>query len=630
VHPAGVLDSIHGMTSAPGNGVTHVKNPESEVHPRQIGDYALIGDTSTAALVGREGSIDWFCAPRFDSAACFARLLGNTSNGRWLICPQGRPAGISRSYRGDTLILETEFQTTQGRVRLVDFMLPEARTPRIIRVVEGLSGRVPMELELIVRFDYGRRIPWVRRTGRGLEFVAGPDTLRLRSAIDLQARAFTHSGAFEVSRGEKVPFVLTWSPSFEHAPGFTDPLPALEKTERWWSDWSGKCTYSGPWHEAVVRSLIVLKALIYRQSGGIVAAPTTSLPESIGGARNWDYRYCWLRDATFSFYALVLNGYTAEARAWRDWLLRAIAGQTEKMQIMYGPAGEARLTEYELPWLEGFASSRPVRVGNAAAEQHQLDVYGEIMDAMFLAGRVGVPKNPTAWGLQRHLMESLAGSWNEPDEGIWEVRGPRRQFTHSKVMAWVAVDRAIRSVERFGLPGPTDKWKRLRAEIHHDVLENGYSARRRAFTWYYGSSELDASLLMIPLVGFLPPSDPRVMSTLAVIERELVADGFVRRYRADKASSVDGLQGGEGAFLPCTFWYADNLMLQGRRREARTLFARLLSLRNDVGLLSEEYDPKRRIMLGNFPQAFTHVSLINTALNLAKTEGPAHHRRSGD
>lgn len=595
-----------------------------------ISDYALIGDTATAALVGRDGSIDWFCTPRFDSAACFAKLLGDSANGRWMICPRSPSMSVSRSYRGDTLVLETEFTTAEGRVRLVDFMVPEARTPRIVRIVEGIDGRVPVHFELIVRFDYGRRVPWVHRTTKDLVFVAGPDALRLRFAVDIEARDFTHGGEFEVLPGDRIPFVLTWHPSYEHPPGSVDALAGLEETERWWGDWSSGCTYSGPWRDAVVRSLIVLKALTYHQSGGIVAAPTTSLPESIGGVRNWDYRYCWLRDATFSLYALMLNGYTSEARAWRDWLLRAIAGQSDTMQIMYGPAGEARLAEYEVPWLDGFAGSKPVRVGNAAAEQRQLDVYGEVMDAMYLAAREGVPENPTAWGLQKNLMESLERGWKEPDEGIWEVRGARRQFTHSKVMTWVAVDRAIRSTERFGLDGPLDRWKRLRDHIHREVLEKGYDPVRETFTWYYGAPDLDAALLMVPLVGFLPASDPRVVGTLAAVERQLMVDGFLSRYGSEETSHVDGLPAGEGVFLPCTFWYADNLVLQGRTEEARALFERLLSLRNDVGLLSEEYDPKQGIMLGNFPQAFTHVSLINTALNLTKATGPAHHRRSAD
>ncbi len=596
----------------------------------RVEDYALIGDTSTAGLVGRDGSIDWFCAPRFDSSACFSSLLGTDKNGHWSIRPKGSDWKVSRSYRGETLILETEFKTAEGRVRVIDFMSPETRWPRLTRIVEGLSGRVPMSLELIVRFEYGSRVPWVHRVGGGLEFVAGPDALRLDFAVDIAPRGFTHGAEFSVGEGQKIPFVLSWHPSQERRAPRADALEALRRTEEWWSEWSGRCSHTGTWREPVVRSLIVLKALTYRRTGGLVAAPTTSLPENMGGKRNWDYRYCWLRDATFSLYALMMNGYVTEARSWRDWLLRAIAGQPELMQIMYGPAGERRITEFEVPWLDGFGGSKPVRVGNKAAEQFQLDVFGEVMDAMYLARRSGVPANRTAWGLQKHLMSAFEHRWKEPDEGIWEVRGPRRHFTHSKMMAWVAVDRAVRSVERVGLEGPLEEWKRLREEIHREVCEKGYDPDRGAFTWFYGSSALDAALLMMPLVGFLPATDPRVTGTVEAIQRELLADGFVKRYQAEVNSHVDGLEGGEGAFLPCTFWLADNLVLQGRVKEAKELFQCLLAIRNDVGLLSEEYDPENKTMLGNFPQAFTHVSLINTALNLTSTMGPAHHRRSAE
>ncbi len=596
----------------------------------RIEDYALIGDTTTAALVGRDGSIDWFCAPRFDSGACFAALLGTNDNGHWSIGPRGTARRTTRRYRGETLILETEFETAEGRVRLIDFMPPASRSPRIVRIVEGMSGRVPMRMELIVRFDYGSRIPWVRRLGKSLEFVAGPDALRLDFAVDISARGLTHQAEFEIVEGQRIPFVLGRHASHERAAQRIDTDKALEQAETWWSEWSGRCEYRGEWREAVIRSLIVLKALTHRATGGIVAAPTTSLPEAIGGGRNWDYRYCWIRDATFSLYALLMNGYRAEAQSWRDWLLRAIAGQPELLQIMYGPAGESRMTEMELPWLVGFRGSRPVRVGNAAALQYQLDVYGEIMDAMYLDARSGLRPNPTAWGLQKQLLGALEDRWKEPDEGIWEVRGPRRHFTHSKVMAWVAVDRAVRSVERMGMQGPIDKWKRLRDEIHAEVCEKGFDPRRGAFTWYYGSSLLDAALLMMPLVGFLPATDPRVVGTVEAVRRELSANGLVKRYQTTADNHVDGLEGEEGAFLPCTFWLADNLILQGRTDEARTLFERLLGLRNDVGLLSEEYDLGNGTMLGNFPQAFTHVSLVNTALNLTSAAGPAHHRPSPD
>ncbi len=595
---------------------------------RRIEDYALIGDTNTTALVNRNGSIDWFCAPRFDSPACFAALLGNHENGHWSIAPAGGIKSVARRYRGETLVLETEFSTESGTARVIDFMPPEERSPRIVRVVEGVKGCVPMRMELAVRFDYGVRVPWVHRVGNGIEFTAGPDALRLDHEVEVVPRELTHQADFPVREGERIPFALCWHPSHVRRPPRIDAIDFLERAERWWTGWSRTCRVAGEWREPVVRSLIVLKALTYHPTGGIIAAPTTSLPESMGGVRNWDYRFCWLRDATFSLYALMLNGYLAEARSWRDWLLRAIAGQPELMQIMYGPAGETRLTEFELPWLAGFEGSRPVRVGNQAATQSQLDVYGEVMDSMYLAARSGVPPNPTAWGLQRHLMRALGERWKEPDEGIWEVRGPRRQFTHSKVMAWLAVDRAVRSVEVLGLKGPVGEWKRLRAEIHREVCEEGYDPDLGAFTWYYGSKSLDAALLRIPLVGFLPPTDPRVVSTVAAIQRGLSTDGFVRRYHPEGNSFVDGLSGNEGAFLPCTFWLADNLILQGRKREALTLFRQLLRIRNDVGLLAEEYDPQTKSLLGNFPQAFTHVSLVNTALNLSSATGPAHRRRA--
>jgi GH15 family glucan-1,4-alpha-glucosidase len=602
----------------------------TSISVRRLEDYALIGDTASAALVGRHGSIDWFCAPRFDSAACFASLLGTDENGHWSIRPRGDQWKASRRYRPETLILETEFHGPNGHVRLIDFMAPETRWPHIVRIVEGLSGRVPMSMELIVRFEYGSRVPWVHRIGKGLEFVAGPDALRLDFGADLTPRGLTHAAEFDVAEGQTIPFILSWHPSYERRAPRKDPAETLRQTERWWTEWAGRCDCSDEWREPVVRSAIVLKALTDRSTGGIVAAPTTSLPESIGGRRNWDYRYCWLRDATFTVYALMMNGYVAEARSWRNWLLRAIAGQPELMQIMYGSAGETRITEFELPWLPGFRGSAPVRVGNKAAEQFQLDVYGEVMDTMYLSARSGVPSDPIAWGFQKHLMAALEHRWKEPDEGIWEVRGPRRHFTHSKIMAWVAADRAVRSVERFGLEGPVDTWKQLREEIHREVCEHGYDPNRGAFTWFYGSPALDAALLMIPLVGFLPATDPRVIGTVEAVRQELVFDGFVRRYHAEANSHVDGLEGGEGAFLPCTFWLADNLVLQGRGREAKELFERLLGIRNDVGLLSEEYDPENKTMLGNFPQAFTHVSLINTARNLTSTAGPAHHRRSTD
>lgn len=594
----------------------------------RIEDYALIGDTRTAALVSKTGSIDWFCAPRFDSGACFAALLGTTGNGHWSISPIRADAAITRRYIGDTLVLQTDFRGADGHARVIDFMPPDTKRPRIVRIVEGVSGQMPMNMELAVRFDYGSRVPWVRRIEQTLQVVAGPDALRFDFDVPITPRGLTHAADFTLKRGQKAHFVLSWHPSHERRPPPIHADTALTQTLDWWTDWAARCTYSGQWRPAVVRSLIVLKALTYRPTGGLIAAPTTSLPEAVGGVRNWDYRYCWLRDATFSLYALMLGGYTAEAASWRDWLLRAIAGQPELMHILYGPAGESRLPELELPWLDGFRQSRPVRIGNGAAEQFQLDTYGEIMDAMYLAGRAGVRRNPTAWGLQKHLLGFLEQRWTEPDEGIWEVRGPRRHFTHSKVMAWVAMDRAVRSVQLLGLNGPAERWMDLRDRIHREVCEKGFNDRRGAFTWYYGSESLDAALLMIPLVGFLPPDDPRVRSMVAAIERDLLVDGFVKRYEAEASAPVDGLPPGEGAFLPCTFWLADNLVLQGRMREAKAVFRRLLDIRNDVGLLSEEYDPVARTMLGNFPQAFSHVSLINTATNLSAGEGPARLRRS--
>lgn len=614
------------QATEPGDG-TGLKEVATAVANR-IEDYALIGDTRTAALVSKTGSIDWFCAPRFDSGACFAALLGTTGNGHWSISPIRTDATITRRYIGDTLVLQTDFRGADGHTRLLDFMPPDTKRPRIVRIVEGVSGQMPMSMELAVRFDYGSRVPWVRRIEQTLQLVAGPDALRFDFDVPITPRGLTHAADFTLRRGQKAHFVLSWHPSHERRPPPIHADEALIRTLDWWTDWAARCTYSGRWRPAVVRSLIVLKALTYRPTGGLIAAPTTSLPEAFGGVRNWDYRYCWLRDATFSLYALMLGGYTAEAVSWRDWLLRAIAGQPELMHILYGPAGESRLPELELPWLEGFRQSRPVRIGNEAAEQFQLDTYGEIMDAMYLAGRAGVRRNPTAWGLQKHLLRFLEQRWTEPDEGIWEVRGPRRHFTHSKVMAWVAMDRAVRSVQLLGLNGPAERWMELRDRIHREVCEKGFNDRRGAFTWYYGSKSLDAALLMIPLVGFLPPDDPRVRSTVAAIERDLRLDGFVRRYEPEVSAPVDGLPPGEGAFLPCTFWLADNLVLQGRMREAKAIFQRLLDIRNDVGLLSEEYDPVARTMLGNFPQAFSHVSLINTATNLSAREGPARLRHS--
>jgi GH15 family glucan-1,4-alpha-glucosidase len=593
--------------------------------PLRIEDYALIGDTQTAALVGRNGSIDWLCLPQFDSGACFAALLGDRQNGHWQIRPTDDTYETSRRYRPDTLVLETDFHTAGGDVRLIDFMPPRSAEPDLIRIIEGVRGTVRVQMELIVRFDYGWVVPWVKRVAGHWRAIAGPDALSLHTTADMYGLDLTTRAEFTVHEGERVPFLLMWHPSHHPSPPPFDPVQALDETTSWWHDWSARCSYTGPWREQVMRSLITLKALTFEPTGGLVAAPTTSLPEEIGGVRNWDYRYCWLRDATFTLYAMIVNGYTDEAAAWRNWLVRAVAGDPSTLHIMYGMKGERRLPELELPWLGGYEGSRPVRIGNAAVNQLQLDVYGEVMDTLHAARRNGIPLDADAWALETAMLRHLATRWREPDEGIWEVRGPRRHFTHSKVMAWVAFDRAVRAVELFGAEGPVDEWRELRTRIHAEVCRDGYDAERNTFTQSYGAPELDASLLMIPLVGFLPATDPRVRGTVAAVERELMVDGFVRRYQPDP--TVDGLPGGEGAFLACTFWLADNYELQGRHDEARELFERLLGLCNDVGLLAEEYDPLHQRQLGNFPQALSHVMLINTAHNLARRAGPAEQRR---
>jgi GH15 family glucan-1,4-alpha-glucosidase len=592
----------------------------------RIEDYALIGDTQTAALVGRDGSIDWLCVPRFDSPACFAALLGNHGHGRWVIAPSGEPRSVTHRYRAGTLILETTFETAGGSVRVVDLMPPRARTPKVIRMVEGVEGRLPMRMELAVRFDYGSAIPWVRRTGDGLVAVAGPNALCLTTPVETRGEDFTTVADFTVRQGDRVPFVLAWSPSHLDVPPPIDPFRTVDETETWWRDWSGSCSYEGEWTEAVKTSLVVLKALTYAPTGGIIAAPTTSLPEQLGGVRNWDYRYSWLRDATFTLYALSIAGYKEEAIAWRDWLIRAVAGSPSQTQIMYGLAGERLLPEVVLEHLPGYEESRPVRIGNAAHNQFQLDVYGEVMDALHLTRAHGIHPEEHAWAVQLELMNFLESNWHKPDDGIWEVRGPRRHFTHSKVMAWVAADRAVKDVERFGMIGPGDRWRRLRDEIHAEVLEKGFDAEKNAFVQYYGSHRLDGSLLMMPLVGFLSVFDARIQGTVEAIQRELLVDGLVLRYVPEDPDGIDALPGAEGAFLPCSFWLVDNLALMNRRREARTLFERLLQLRNDVGLLAEEYDPDMKRLLGNFPQAFTHVGLINSARNLSRQGGPAQHR----
>ncbi|HYH98069.1 glycoside hydrolase family 15 protein [Hyalangium sp.] len=586
--------------------------------------YALIGDTYSAALVGTDGSIDWLCWPRFDSDACFAALLGDERHGRWHIAPTAPVLSVRRRYRPGTLVLETDFETAEGAVRLIDFMPPRNHAPDVVRIVQGLRGRVPMRMEASLRFGYGDRTPWLRTTSCGVSAKAGPDATLLSTRLPLRVADGCVSSDFTVAENERHSLVLTWFPSHERQPRSVDAFSALEETCSWWRAWSERCTYEGPWREEVLRSLITLKALTYSPTGGIVAAPTTSLPEHLGGVRNWDYRYCWLRDATLTLLTLLQAGYTEEAHSWRDWLLRAVAGEPDELQIMYGVAGERRLVELELPWLPGYAGSLPVRIGNGAVQQLQLDVFGEVMDCLHQARRAGVPSDEEVWDLQRHLLHYIERCWEQPDEGLWEVRGGRQQFTHSKIMAWVAVDRAVKSAEAYGLEGPLDAWRALRARIHAQVCEQGFDAKRNAFVQAYGSRELDASLLMIPVVGFLPPEDPRVRGTVEAIQRELCHGGLVRRY--DTRHTQDGLPPGEGVFLACSFWLVDNLALMGRREEARELFERLLGLCNDVGLLSEQYDVERRRLVGNFPQAFSHLALITTAENLSRTGGPGQRR----
>ncbi len=595
-----------------------------------IEDYALIGDTQTAGLVSRGGSFDWLCLPRFDSGACFAALLGEVSHGHWLLAPAGHVRAIRRRYRPGTLVLETEMDAGGGTVRLVDLMPPRGVEPRrgencdVVRVVEGVSGRVAMRMHLVVRFDYGRVVPWVTSDHDTTAMVAGPDALTLTTPVATRGEDLSTVAEFTVSEGQRVPFVLTWYPSHQPPPPPIDGLAAIDASTEWWRAWSRRITYRGEWREAVERSLITLKALTYAPTGGIVAAPTTSLPEALGGPRNWDYRYSWLRDATFTLAALVHAGFLEEAVAWRDWLLRAVAGDPSQLQILYGLAGERRLPELELSWLPGYEDSRPVRVGNAAGDQLQLDVYGEVLDALYYARRAGMAPKEQAWDLQRVLLDYLESMWDEPDHGIWEVRGPRQPFTHSRVMAWVAFDRAVKAVEQHGLEGPVQRWRGLRDQIHQEVMRKGYDAERNTFTQYYGSKELDASLLLIPQVGFLPPSHPRVRGTVEAVERELVDDPFVLRYNT--GATQDGLPPGEGAFLLCSFWFVDALAMTGRQQRARHLFEQLLTFRNDVGLLAEECDPSTQRQLGNFPQAFSHIGLINSACNVSTATSPACER----
>jgi GH15 family glucan-1,4-alpha-glucosidase len=581
----------------------------------RIEDYALIGDTQTAALVGIDGSIDWLCLPRFDSGACFAALLGTPENGRWLIAPKRARRATRRSYRNASLILVTEWEVKGGTVRVTDFMPPRADMPNMVRLVEGVSGSVDMKTELVLRFDYGRLVPWVRRVGGDLCAVSGPDAVCLRSTVAVHGEGLKTEGEFTIKEGETVSFVLTWHPSHQEPHEPPHAGGALERTLTWWRDWCSRLRYQGAWAEEVLQSLVVLKAMTFGPTGGIVAAPTTSLPEEIGGVRNWDYRYCWVRDAAFTLWALHVGGYTDEGRAFVDWLLRAAGGDPANLQVLYGPAGESRLPEFEVDWLPGYEDSKPVRIGNAAATQFQLDVYGEVLDTLHLARQFGVGTlDDEAWALARHLVDFVVDHWQEPDEGIWEVRGPRRHFTHSKVMAWVALDRAVRAIEKFGREGPLEKWREVRQQIHDDVIKKGFDAKRNTFTQYYGSKELDASLLMIPLVHFLPATDARMRGTVDAIKKELMVDGFVMRYPTQKTD--DGLPPGEGSFLACTFWLIDNLALTGQLEEATEIFERMLALRNDVGLLAEEYDTRLGRLVGNFPQAFTHVGLVNSAYNL--------------
>ncbi|MEV4641335.1 glycoside hydrolase family 15 protein [Actinoplanes sp. NPDC049548] len=593
----------------------------------RIEDYGLLGDLHTAALVGRDGSIDWLCLPRFDAPACFAALLGDEGNGFWRLAPASGGLCTRRRYRGDSLILETDWETPEGAVRVIDAMPPRGEAADVVRVVEGIRGRVPMRMALRLRFDHGRVVPWVRHRDGQLAAVAGPDAAWLHTPVALRGEHFTTYADFTVAAGDQVPFVLTYRPSHEPTPKPVDAHRALADTESLWTSWMGRFRYDGRWPEAVRRSLVTLKALTYAPTGGIVAAATTSLPEQWGGPRNWDYRFCWLRDATFTLQALLGTGFVAEAKAWREWLLRAVAGDPADLQIMYGIDGTRRLPEYTLDWLAGYEHATPVREGNAAAGQFQLDVWGEVLDGLHEARSAGLHADDEAWDLQQALLEYLEGHWADPDNGLWEVRGDRRHFVHSKVMAWAGLDRAVQAVERFGLPGPVDRWRTTRDRIHADVCERGYDADRGTFTQFYGSRGLDAALLLMPRVGFLPWDDPRVAGTVDAVRRELCADGFLLRYDPQADGGVDGLPGREGAFLTCTFWLADALFGIGREREAVETFEKLLALRNDLGLLSEEYDPATGRQLGNTPQAFSHVGLVNAARHLSSSR-PARETTS--
>jgi len=580
----------------------------------RIEDYAMVGDLHTAALISTEGSIDWLCLPRFDSPACFNALLDSPEAGRWLLAPAAGGECTRRRYRKNTLILETEWETEDGKVKVIDFMSPRDGAADIVRIVVGIRGTVRMRGELALRFDYGHIVPWVRHDEHGIHAVAGPDAAYLVTEAPLRGEHMQTASDFTVKAGQRIPFVLTWAPSHLGRPRSVDPEGVLAATESFWQEWSAKCRVTGPHRAAVLRSLITLKALTFAPTGGIVAAVTTSLPEELGGERNWDYRYCWLRDATLTLQALLSSGYSEEAAAWRNWLLRAVAGDPADLQIMYGLHGERRLPEMTLDWLAGYEGSKPVRIGNGAAGQLQLDVWGEVLDCLALTRTALLQDGDDSWDVQIALMEHLETAWDRPDNGLWEMRGPRRHFTHSKVMAWVAADRMVKGIRDFGLPGPADRWETLRDTIHADVMAHGFDAERNTFVQSYGRPELDASLLLIPRVGFLPPDDPRVVGTIDAVQRELTHDGFVLRYRTEQ--SDDGVPGGEGVFLACSFWLVDALIGAGRRREARELFERLLALRNDVGLLSEEWDVQEARQLGNMPQAFSHFALVRSALQL--------------
>ncbi|MDP9195595.1 MAG: glycoside hydrolase family 15 protein [Pseudomonadota bacterium] len=594
----------------------------------RIEDYALIGDCESAALVGRNGSIDWLCWPRFDSPACMAALLGGPDNGHWKIAPADATAAVTRQYLKDTLILETRFRTAEGEVALIDFMPQRGQNIDLVRIVRGISGKVPMRMDIVLRFDYGLTVPWVSRRSSGdLTAVAGPHRITLSTPVAINSEDYSSYSEFVVSAGQEIPFVLTHSPSHLPVPAADDPLQALVETEAFWMEWSSRCKATGPWAETIRRSLLILKALTYRPTGSIVAAPTTSLPEWIGGARNWDYRYCWLRDSAFLLLAFMDSGYLEEAHAWRDWLIRAVAGSPRQMQIMYGLGGERFLPEQEIRWLPGYENSRPVRIGNGAASQRQLDVYGEVADVLFLAHRYGVERIGKDWSLLCNLLDHLAEIWREPDEGIWEVRQGRSHFTHSKVMSWVAFDRGVRLVEEFGFEGPVDTWRAIRQEIHDEVCMRAWNPDRNSFVQAYGSDQLDASVLLMPAVGFIAATDPRMVSTVKAIEDNLMEDGLVMRYRPDQVD--EALWPKEGTFLICSFWLCDVLILQGRTQDARRLFEKLLGLCNDLGLLSEEYDPESGRMLGNFPQAYSHIGILTTALNLSRAMGPTE-QRAGD